>query len=166
MNSKEYRRQWAEGEIEAGTLLDAIDMLSGALEHIAKTCYRSRTSTRRLRWIEQRASWAVEGKPYDRDAFDLPKDAGDTPQKLSLEVCRLKAELAEVRAQTTVALPDGWRVFMSTSSALRDGDRWEVYGPNGGGIVNTHDLRDWAVRSLLDAIASADKTEPHAGGKP
>lgn len=80
--------------------------LVSALDHIAKTCNRSRTSTRRLRWIEQRAKWAIEGKPYDRDAFDLPKDGGSTAHKLSLEVARLKAELAEVQRTQSAGVPD------------------------------------------------------------
>ena len=58
-------------------------------------------------------------------------------------------------AQPAPVVPEGWRVFLSTSAGLRDGDRWEVYGPNGGGIVSTHDVKDWAVRGLLDALADA-----------
>lgn len=49
---------------------------------------------------------------------------------------------------------NGWRVMMCTSSVQREGDRWEVYSPEGsGGVVSTHDVRDWAVRGLLDALA-------------
>ncbi|MFD3300294.1 hypothetical protein [Aquipseudomonas alcaligenes] len=58
-------------------------------------------------------------------------------------------------AQPAPVVPEGWRVFLSTADCLRDGDRWEVYGPKGGGIVSTHDVRDWTVRELLDALAAA-----------
>lgn len=51
---------------------------------------------------------------------------------------------------------NGWRVMLCTSSVQREGDRWEVYSPEGsGGVVSTHDVRDWAVRGLLDALAGA-----------
>jgi hypothetical protein len=51
-----------------GEALDAVisghEMQLDALEHIEVTCQRSRASTRRLRWIEQRARYALDGKPY------------------------------------------------------------------------------------------------------
>lgn len=75
------------------------DLLLDALQHIVKTCQRSRTSTRRLRWIGKRAQWALEGKPYDDSAFDLPKDAGETQEKLSLEVKQLRGLLRESQAR-------------------------------------------------------------------
>ena len=40
------------------------ERLLGALDHIAKTAALSRTSTRRLRWIEARARGALDGRPY------------------------------------------------------------------------------------------------------
>lgn len=56
-------------------------------------------------------------------------------------------------------VPGGWRVLPCTSSAKREADRWEVYSPCGsGGVVSTHDVRDWAVRELLDAIAASPET--------
>lgn len=61
-----------------------------ALSHIAATCRASRTSTRRLRWIEQRAEWALAGRPYDDQAFDLPKDATHSHEKLAAKIRRLR----------------------------------------------------------------------------
>lgn len=68
------------------------DKLRDALQHIVKTCQRSRTSTRRLRWLEQRAQWALDGRPYDDQAFDLPKDATGSQEKLRLEVRSLRED--------------------------------------------------------------------------
>lgn len=48
---------------------------------------------------------------------------------------------------------NGWRVMAHTGHRIHPDDRWEVYGPNGGGVVNAGDVRDWAVRGLLDALA-------------
>jgi len=59
-------------------------------------------------------------------------------------------------------VPDGWRVMRCTSYAPRDGDKWEIYDPQGsGGVVSVHDVKDWAVRGLLDALAAT----PAQGGE-
>lgn len=84
-----------------GEALDAVisghEMQRDALEHIEVTCQRSRTSTRRLRWIEQRARYALDGKPYSDDAFDLPKDATSSAEKLKIRVAELEKQLEESR---------------------------------------------------------------------
>lgn len=53
---------------------------------------------------------------------------------------------------------DGWRVAVASSG--RQGDAWEIYDEEGnGGVVSTHDVKDWIVRKLLDRLAIID----HAG---
>ena len=47
--------------------------LEDALDHIAKTARNSRTSSKRIRWIEKRAEDAILGIPYNREEFELPK---------------------------------------------------------------------------------------------
>ena len=47
-----------------------VEFLRDALDHIMRTARASRTSTRRLRWIEQRAYQALQGK---YETHDLPK---------------------------------------------------------------------------------------------
>lgn len=47
--------------------------LENALDHIAKTARNSRTSSKRLRFIEKRAEDAILGIPYRREEFELPK---------------------------------------------------------------------------------------------
>lgn len=52
------------------------------------------------------------------------------------------------------AVPDGWRVMWFSSSIRPDGERWEIYDPEGsGGAVSTHDVRDGTAKRLLDALA-------------
>ena len=68
------------------------ELLRAALDHIAKTAAGSRTSTRRLRWIEQRARWALEGKQYDREAFDMPT----VPSQASMEQTRERLAQAKL----------------------------------------------------------------------
>lgn len=51
-------------------------VLAQALDHIAATAAKSRSQTRRIRWIEQRAVFALEGREYRDIDVDLPKDAG------------------------------------------------------------------------------------------
>ncbi|WP_236225340.1 hypothetical protein [Pseudomonas pseudonitroreducens] len=77
--------------------------LEASLIHIIKTCGQSRTETRRLRWIAQRAQWALDGKEYEDSAFDLPKDATGSNEKLAREVKELRARLAELEKQEPVA---------------------------------------------------------------
>tara|TARA_R110000868_G_scaffold211349_4_gene461425 strand:- start:1110 stop:1448 length:339 start_codon:yes stop_codon:yes gene_type:complete len=58
-------------------------ILANALDHIAKSAAASRTSTRRLRWIERRALIALKGQEYSDTSFDLPKSSGpNTLEKL------------------------------------------------------------------------------------
>ena len=58
-------------------------MLARALDHIARTAAKSRSQTRRLRWIEQRALFALRGDEYRDIDLDLPKSSGpDTAEKL------------------------------------------------------------------------------------
>ncbi|WP_313036610.1 hypothetical protein [Stenotrophomonas acidaminiphila] len=56
----------------------------------------------------------------------------------------------------------GWRVIPHTSP-WREGERWEVYGPNGGGSVNAGDIKDPTVRELLDALADRSREGMAAG---
>jgi len=67
---------------EAATKVDPL-ILAKALDHIAHTAARSRSQTRRLRWIEQRALIALRGEEFRDIDIDLPKSAGpDTHEKL------------------------------------------------------------------------------------
>ncbi|WP_213956293.1 hypothetical protein [Variovorax sp. dw_954] len=84
------------GAAQAKTLLDLVgealdaQQLRNALDHIAKTARNSRTSTRRLRWIEQRALFALEGKPYDNTAFDLPQNVDTALKRATKENIALR----------------------------------------------------------------------------
>ena len=67
---------------KAATEVDSM-ILAQALDHIARTAARSRSQTRRIRWIERRAQDALAGKEFFESAIDLPKSAGpDTHEKL------------------------------------------------------------------------------------
>lgn len=71
------------------------NLLCRALDHIRKTAAKSRTSTRRLRWIELRAADALAGRPYTQ--VDLPKDGGPaTAAKLQLKLSAHDAEMEAV----------------------------------------------------------------------
>lgn len=66
----------------AAAMVDPMELAS-ALDHIAKTAAKSRSQTRRLRWIEMRATYALEGREYRDTDVDLPKSAGpNTPERL------------------------------------------------------------------------------------
>lgn len=90
--------------------------------------------------IDRTDNWAMYGQEYIEDVQAMLAAPAQPAAQDQGEVQRL---------------PSGWRVFLTTSSVVRDGDRWEVYGPNGGGVVSTHDVKDWTVRELLDALAAS-----------
>lgn len=82
----------------AGFIRHLGGLMHDALGHIKRICGNSRTSTRRLRWIEQRADWAIEGKEYDRDQFSLPETGTSFRQlKTALEVAN--ARIAELESR-------------------------------------------------------------------
>lgn len=96
-NGNEPSLHWLE------QLHDHVACLVDALHHIGRTAERSRTSTRRLRWIQQRAEWALLGRPYVQEQFDLPRDPGpETVQRLKGLVQDLRDELGAVRAQIAI----------------------------------------------------------------
>lgn len=55
-------------------------ILRNALDHIRKACQQSRSQTRRIRWIENRAEIALAGEEYSDNMFNLPKKS--TPETM------------------------------------------------------------------------------------
>lgn len=83
-------------------------IMSDALGHIRRICENSRTSSRRLRWVIQRAEWALAGKEYDREQFSLP-ETGRSYQSI-------KQELNLVKARYEVCRQIGWSQFFEDMS--------------------------------------------------
>jgi len=74
-------------------------LLAQALDHIAKSAAKSRTSTRRLRWIEQRAIFALEGREYRDTDLDLPKDSpGTSIERNARRIAYLLSALHRIKA--------------------------------------------------------------------
>ena len=69
------------------------EILIDALDHIMRTAHGSRTQTRRLRWIAERARCAIDGKEDWRD-IDLPKKA-----KLSLRESKMQTFIDKALGQ-------------------------------------------------------------------
>jgi hypothetical protein len=107
------------------------NMLCGALEHIAKTARASRSQTRRIRWIEARAIGALRGQQYERDAIDLPRDAGpNTVEKLKKKLAvqtqinrqlTAAAELALRDCGALIAEPAGYDLALAVANARAPG---------------------------------------------
>jgi len=92
------------------------EQLRSALDHIARTCVASRTQTRRIRWIEARATGALRGEHYLADSIDLPKSAGpNTAERLQGLVLDLKRDLR--RANLYQGLTQG--ILMCQIEAMR-----------------------------------------------
>ena len=96
---------------EAATKVDPL-ILAQALDHIARTAGRSRSMTRRLRWIEQRARIALRGQEFRDIDIDLPKSAGpDTPEKLKRRIAfqiATNRELLEVLQRAEELITRRW----------------------------------------------------------
>ncbi|QOF76101.1 hypothetical protein [Variovorax sp. 38R] len=95
---------------EAAKTVDPL-LLAQALDHIARSAAKSRSQTRRIRWIEQRALIALRGDKYRDIDLDLPKSAGpDTPEKLQRRMAyhiALRHELLAAYEEAIEALRGG-----------------------------------------------------------
>jgi len=89
-----------------------IELVRDALDHIARTCTQSRTQTRRLRWINYRANTALEGKTYDEKLLDLPKNGDQQAIKAELKIKALKADLADLKTQPSIAVITGMAIAL------------------------------------------------------
>lgn len=96
-------------EREAADTIDQlrtrIAELEEALGSIAKRCQESRSQTRRIRWIEQRATAALTGEPFKEHVYQMPKNGERTAEKVWRENVRLKAHIAELEAQQRAGVP-------------------------------------------------------------
>lgn len=86
-------------------------LLANALEHIARTAARSRSSTRRIRWIEQRALLALEGRELVGNEIELPKSGGvATEERKARRISYLLSVMHRIKAlgptPSVVALVD------------------------------------------------------------
>lgn len=85
-------------------------ILASALDHIARSAAKSRSQTRRIRWIEQRALIALRGQEYRDIDLDLPKSAGpDTAEKLQRRMAyhiAVKQELLEALTYAIKQVPE------------------------------------------------------------
>lgn len=112
----------------ANNAANAVDpmVLASALDHIAKTAAKSRSQTRRIRWIELRATYALEGREYRDIDVDLPKDAGaKTPEKLGRKLAheayiRRALVAAAQRAEAFIAGFDDDNKADDVAGMLRD----------------------------------------------
>jgi hypothetical protein len=134
------------------------EALRSALEHIAASARNSRSSTRRIRWIERRAEMALAGEPYSNETCgDLPKSAGDTAEKARQMMLRERAAAAEalsvLQKQLDAALVDSKRY-----RALKRDDAiaHEVVVAAFGG--DTDDTTDWgkSLDEWCDAVIEHD----------
>lgn len=75
------------------------EIMRNALDHIARTARKSRSSTRRLRWIEQRALLAMDGKVYREEDINLPKSVGpETNERLTKKLRAVTTQRDTLRA--------------------------------------------------------------------
>lgn len=105
---------------------------------------------------QEPVAWALQRKS---DGF-VRATWNQKPSETQYEIAELDGDVIVPLYAAPVAqagqVPDGWRVMRCTSSIQREGDQWEIYDPQGsGGVVSIHDVKDWAVRGLLDALADA-----------
>jgi hypothetical protein len=91
-----------------GACPEHFELMRSALDHIAKTARRSRTATRRLRWIEARAEGALAGRPFVRAEIDLPETVDSQAsrnQRLRCRIKRLEAALTSIERMAEIGEP-------------------------------------------------------------
>jgi len=111
-------------------------ILANALDHIAKTAARSRSQTRRIRWIERRALVALRGEEYRDIDHDLPKrPPGETQEKFVkrlgyhvaikhrlmdalLDLHELAASSADARPEFIAAVERAGRILDGAANSL------------------------------------------------
>lgn len=109
-NGMDASPSWQELQAENARLRDALD-------HIQRTADNSRTMTRRLAFISERASMALSGEAYETGAIDLPKQRTPTPAQWELRYRHLKKERDDLAARYT-ALADEVRTLIQDSDGL------------------------------------------------
>jgi len=109
-NGMDASPSWQELQAENARLRDALD-------HIQRTADNSRTMTRRLAFISERASMALNGEAYETGAIDLPKQRTPTPAQWELRYRHLKKERDGLAARYT-ALADEVRTLIQDSDGL------------------------------------------------
>jgi hypothetical protein len=96
-------------------------ILASALDHIARSARKSRSQTRRIRWIGHRAELALKGQEYRDIDIDLPKSAGpDTQEKMRRRLSYLLACIYRLSGALDEAIKNHPEVeaMRSTNDAL------------------------------------------------
>ena len=87
----------------AGELLQIavtrIEHDAGAFRHIVAACDSSRTSTRRIRWIRERADSAANSREWCEDLLDLPKFNSGSAERERARRIKAEAERDELLRQ-------------------------------------------------------------------
>lgn len=100
--------------------------------------------------LEQRAR---ELLARELDAIRFPAMAAEIRDESGYNTCGAAMVRVVTAALANQQGVGGWR--FSKVSGGRDGDAWEIYDDTGsGGVVSTHDVKDWLVRKLLDNLAT------------
>lgn len=99
---------------------EAWEEVIDALDHIARVCRGSRTSSRRIRWIEQRAQCAIDGSRDWRE-LDLPKM---DPRVSRLEdlIRTIRPHVAHYRFSIENDVADQLDQFLSKTAYLEEDD--------------------------------------------
>jgi hypothetical protein len=94
------------------------DDLRDALDHIMRVSRQGISPTKRLDWIEIRARYALEGKPWSPDIRETPRDS---VKKMEKDFAKCRAELAakEAEADATI-LAKARRIVNATGNAERE----------------------------------------------
>jgi len=75
---------------------DITEIYRDALDHISRVARNSITQSRRERWIEARANWALEGKEFSQ--LDMPNYPKMKIDKMETEITTLRQQVAELEA--------------------------------------------------------------------
>lgn len=139
----EYPRAW-----EAAQKVDPM-MLASALDHIERTAAASRSMTRRIRWIQMRAKFALTGREYRDIDVDLPRRAPHSTERMQKTIA-FKSMLIHKQRE----------VLEKFTQAMDRAGNWP------GTVYELEELCDIAneAREVLQLVSKAETQGKQKGG--
>jgi hypothetical protein len=107
--------------------MNEIEQLRDALDHIEKTARASRSQTRRLRWIAERAKYALEEKPFPYD-LDLPPSVESEHFRMSRQLVALRTVRRLSNEEVEKAVKQVCKSLYGEKEEEYDEDDREFYG--------------------------------------
>jgi len=127
LNLKLYTELLKDQNKRRNYLMNEVERVRDALDHIEKTARASRSQTRRLRWIAERARYALEGKSFPTN-LDLPPSVESEHFRISRQLVALKTVRRLSDEEIEKAVKQVCNRLYGEKDEIYDEDDREFYG--------------------------------------